>query len=122
MIFNTTNGISDNFLKNNHPEYYKTIFDFVKEENISISERIYLYQNSLEEKPKCKICNNKVRFIKFYKGYNKYCSKKCSSIDTHKNKEIKYKRTKHLIERNNDPICRKDMTDKANKTKKEFSK
>ena len=63
MVFTTTNGLSDGFLKKNHPEYYDDIFLFVKEENISLSERIYLYQNNLEEKPKCKLCDNKVKFI-----------------------------------------------------------
>jgi hypothetical protein len=122
MVFTTTNGLSDGFLKKNHPEYYDDIFLFVKEENISLSERIYLYQNNLEEKPKCKLCDNKVKFIKFYKGYNKYCSRRCSAIDTHRNDVVKNKRTNHLIEKNMDPNFREYITKKSNQTKSEFSK
>jgi hypothetical protein len=122
LFFKTTNGVSDKFLRENHKEYYDNLFVFVKEENISLSERIYLYQNNLSEKPKCQYCKeNKTNFIKFYKGYTKYCSRKCAATMTAQNPEVKSKRLSGLEKSNNDPELRKEMTEKANKTKSEFS-
>ena len=116
-FFKTTNFITEKYLKSNYLDYYKLILDYVKEDNISISERIYLYQNNLTEKPRCLNCSEKVKFIKFYKGYRKYCSRRCSAFDTNKNEDIKMSRIINLTECNSDPIKRKEMTDKANKTK-----
>jgi hypothetical protein len=122
LHFNTTNGISEKWLKNNHKEYYDNINDIVTEENISLSERIYLYQNGLTERPKCENCKiEKVNFTKFYKGYRKYCSRKCAALDTHKNVEIKAKRVEALTKSNNDVELRKEMTERANITKGQFS-
>ena len=77
LFFQTTNGLNENWLKLNHAEYYSELFKVVLETNISLSERIYLFQNNLVEKPKCLQCDNKVNFIKFYKGYRKFCSVLC---------------------------------------------
>ena len=121
IFFKTTNGITEKLLKNKYIEYYNILMETIKEKDISISERIYLYQNNMIEKPTCLNCSNKVKFIKFYKGYNKYCSRKCSAINTHKNLDTKLKRTKHLIELNSNKEKRKEMTNKANNTKLHFS-
>ena len=120
-FFKTSNGISDKFLKNNYPEYYDNIFILVNESEISLSERIYLYQNKLTERPKCANCTNKVKFIKFYKGYRRFCSSSCSATHTHKDPEVKKKRILSIIESNNDPSKRIVMTNKSCATKKGFS-
>ena len=121
--FKTSNGVTEKYLKSNYNDYYNLIFEYVIEKDISLSERIYLYQNKLLERPRCFYCNeNKVKFIKFYKGYYKYCSRKCSALGTNKDENIKRKRVDHLMNLNLDPIKRKEMTEKSNRTKSLFSK
>ncbi len=95
-FFETTNHITEKFLINNHKEYYDMLFEMIVENNISLSERIYLFQNNLIEKPYCANCTNKVKFRKFYLGYRKYCCKSCAATDTHKNPKIKENRIKNM--------------------------
>ena len=46
----------------------------------SISERIYLIYNDLNEIPICPTCNtNKLKFLTFKTGYQLYCSQKCQT-------------------------------------------
>lgn len=48
--------------------------------DVPFQERVYLYLNGIEERPKCKHCEqNEVEFTYFTKGYRDYCSVKCSS-------------------------------------------
>ena len=109
-FFKTTANITDKFLIKNYPDYYYILFNSIKEINIPISERIYLYQNNLTEKPCCLNCNNKVKFKKFYIGYAKYCSKKCAATHTHQNTDIKEKRIKALSDSNSNIDIRNEMT------------
>lgn len=121
MRFKTTKGISDNFLRTNHIDYYNDMNSFILEDGLSLSEKIWLYQNKLRERPKCLNCCNKVNFIKFYKGYRKFCCRRCSTISSHKNQEIKESRVKNMIDCNNDIETRLNMTIKSNETKRKFS-
>ncbi len=116
-----TKGLEERLI-NNYPDYYKEIFKYVEEDNITISERIWLFQHNLKETPKCQNCDKKVKFIKFYKGYRKYCSRKCAAEHTNKDEIIKNKRIKNMILCNYDDNKRKSMTLLANKTKSQFSK
>ena len=118
--FKTTVGLSDKVLKERFPEYYYKMIDFVKEDGISLSERMWLYQNNLSEAPKCGNCEEKVAFIKFYKGYRKYCSRKCAVTDTHKNEEVSKSRISKMRECNFDSEKRKEMTRKSSETKSAF--
>ncbi len=56
---------------------------------VSFKEKFYLYENNLNEAPKC-YCGNLVKFIDMTSGYREFCSKKCmyNSEDV-KNKKIK---------------------------------
>jgi len=121
LEFKTTTGITEKFLKNKYPEYLELIFEKVKESEISISERIWLYQNNMSEKPKCLNCDNKVKFIKFYKGYRKFCSKRCSTLYSNKDEDVKKSRTNKMLSMNYDAEARLKMTEKANLTKSKFS-
>jgi hypothetical protein len=122
LFFKTTNGLSEKWLINNHKDYYDIIFNYVLEEDISLSERIYLYQNKLTENPKCLNCKEKVKWIKFSQGYRKFCSKSCAASYTHKDENIKRNRIKNLLICNKDEEMRKEMTLKSINTKKSFSK
>jgi hypothetical protein len=119
--FETTSNLTENFLSKKYPEYYSEMIKFVKEENISLSEKIWLFQNNLQEKPLCGNCQNKTKFIKFSEGYYKFCSRKCSAIHSHKNKEVKDKRISKMLEYNLDKEKKLLMTEKANLTKSTFS-
>ena len=121
MYFKNFANITEDFIKNNYPEYYNELFSFVKENNIKISERVYLFQNNMINKPKCINCDNNVNFIKFSIGYRNFCSKKCAALYTHKNPEIKEKRIKSLFVSNNNPDIRKNMTNKLINTISEYS-
>ena len=57
--------------------------------DVLFQEKVYLYLNSLNERPKCKHCNeNEVEFTYFTKGYRDYCSVKCSSNSEDKKNAI----------------------------------
>jgi len=49
----------------------------LKKYNIT-SEELYLMYNNMD-KPKCLICNNDVKYMGFKRGYNNFCSIKCSN-------------------------------------------
>src|SRR6478735_8365923 len=100
-------------------EYLKNVYG-----DISIQEKIWLYQNNLSEYPKCLYndCNNPVKFIKFSRGYQKYCCKKCSALNTNQDILIKEKRLKGIEKCNLDKDIRKEMTFKMKETIKCFDK
>jgi len=50
--------------------------DFLSDD-VKISERVYCVLNKFTEKPKCKVCWWKVRFVKYSDWYNSFCSPKC---------------------------------------------
>ena len=112
IIFLDTKNLTWNVLKNKYLIFYEKMIEYIGSEKYKISEMIWLYQNRYNKPPTCgnNICNNGVKFIKFYKGYNKYCSKKCSAVDTHRNDEIKKKRLKGIEKSNKDIPTRKSMT------------
>ena len=61
-----------------YPEFYKFLMEKYPID-ISFSERIYWYYNNITEYPKCEYCGGRVKYIKYSKGYHKYCSSKCSN-------------------------------------------
>jgi hypothetical protein len=121
--FKTTRGLTYDSVKSKYPEYFDEIHRFISMDDISISERIWLFQNGLYKIPSCtnESCVNDVLFIKFSRGYRKYCSRKCAAIDTHKNEDIKTSRINKMLESNYDSDRRISMTEKANLTKSNFS-
>lgn len=113
-------GINEKYILNHYPEFYNEIFK-IKENNISLGERIWLYKNELQSIPTCPNCNKKLKFRNLTVGYRKFCSKKCSAEYTHKDSSIKHKRIENMLKCNYDIDIRKSMTNKANDTKKSFS-
>ena len=66
------------YLHNHYPEfeeYLSVHFNFVDK----WSEKLYCYYHNIHSHPTCSMCGGFLRFINFNKGYNKYCSIKCSS-------------------------------------------
>ena len=122
MVFNSSKNLTEKILKEKYPDYYKEMIDFIINDELPISEKIWLFQNNLNDVPECLNCSNKVKFIKFYKGYRKYCSKSCSAKHTHSDINIKKSRVDRMISCNYDTDLRKRMTEKANDTKSKFDK
>lgn len=57
--------------------------------DVLFQEKVYLYLNNLNDRPKCKHCDeNEVEFTYFTKGYRDYCSVKCSSNSEEKKQSI----------------------------------
>ncbi|MFW6233611.1 MAG: DUF7487 domain-containing protein, partial [Nanoarchaeota archaeon] len=56
----------------------------------SLIEKLYLFYNEVDKKPLCKECGKELKFISFNKGYNSYCSAKCSGKQSKKAIQEKY--------------------------------
>jgi hypothetical protein len=120
-IFKNTTNFTEKSVSEKYPDFYNKLNEFIENRDISIVEKIWLYQNGIKNPPKCKNCGDNVKFIKFSKGYNKFCSRKCSTIFSHKNVLVKNKRVYKLLEYNKDVNIKKSMVEKANDTKSKFT-
>ena len=71
------------YMQKNYPEIYDNIIDATSFVSTTVfSERIYCWVNSIKQLPKCKVCENTVRFIRTRPhGYFRYCSQRCSMLD-----------------------------------------
>ena len=61
---------------------------FLDEFNPDINERLYCFINSINKVKTCLICNKKLKFYGFSKGYRNYCSKKCAASDKNRLEKI----------------------------------
>lgn len=125
-IKKTTNisGLNENqrrrfYFEKNFPELLIEIDDFNKKHKINnFSELLYHYYNKLSNTPKCKICCKQTKFISFNKGYNKYCSRKCTMSD----KEVIDKRNEESRKTNlqkwgvDNPMKIEEIKNKVKKT------
>jgi len=82
------NSIKDTWVISNLPNLYNFILDKAGE---SMSEKIYLLNNTIGE---CLVCKNKTKFLSISRGYRQYCSKSCSNsdVDIIEKKLINYKK------------------------------
>lgn len=82
------NSIKDSWVISNLPNLYNFILN---KDGESISEKIYLLDNTSVE---CLVCKNKTKFLSMSRGYRKYCSKSCSNSDVNliEKKLINYKK------------------------------
>jgi hypothetical protein len=113
--FNTTKNLTIRMVEREWPELFVELNKYPID--YSLSEKIWLYQNKLNARPNCLGCDKEVGFTKFYKGYNKFCSKNCAAAYSHKNEGIKEKRLVGFINSNKNNEIRKEMTIRANITK-----
>ena len=102
LIFKTQNRINSQILKHKEKYFIKYNLEHVflqykeKFENLEILTS-FIYENYLQPIPKvktsnaCLECNNKTTFCSFSKGYNDFCSIKCSQQS--KLTQEKYKQT-----------------------------
>lgn len=86
------------YQKRNYIEQYNRIYELTSflPKDITLLERIYCIINDITERKKCLTCDNFTTFNKTIKrGYNNYCSSKCSQKDKNLQeiKKAKYKKT-----------------------------
>jgi hypothetical protein len=56
----------------------------------SFSEKLYQILNDIKERPICNVCQiKKLNFNSFTSGYNEYCSRRCSSVISNNNTQVK---------------------------------
>ena len=81
---------NEKWLCNNYNELYTAILLNSTNKTIPFKEKVWLYVNNLNDKPKCPNCGNLTKFKDTLKrGYSKYCSIKClNSSEEHKEKII----------------------------------
>jgi len=82
-------------LNNKHPEIYDKIISYIKKypelTDLQFKQQIYHFINDLQFKPSCNECgSDKIKFLDIKRGYQQFCSIKCSN----KNKD-KQEKTKH---------------------------
>lgn len=101
------------------PDLLSEIDHFNEKYNIkNFSILLYHYYHKLEQSKKCKICGKETKFISFNKGYNIYCSRKCTMLDEY----VINKRNKKSIETNlekygvDNPMKNNKVKEKVKKT------
>lgn len=111
-ILSSPNRLRESYIKNNYPEFYNKILEFISKYNLPINikfkEKLYYFINDIREKVCCKICKSDVNFNRNFKdGYKDFCSAKC----TQQNPETKKKRKSTTIEKYGvDNIAKLDET------------
>jgi hypothetical protein len=112
-----------NFRGKKHEETIKQIKESTSflPDNATMSERVYCISNSIYMVPKCKVCNNQVKYLNG--KYNKYCSAACSNKyhaeDSRKrmNNSTKHKIRKVMKEKyNGTPFNNECIRNKAKET------
>ena len=76
--------IKARYILKNFPEEYKKTIDYSivnSTEHLPFPQKLWIYFHQTDGIPKCKCCNNNVRFESYNYGYKKYCSVKCASND-----------------------------------------
>ena len=71
------------YIKKNYPEFYEYLINtYINTSTEKLAEKLYLYYNHLSEPPKCPVCGKNRPFLDFLsRGYQTYCSSKCSNSD-----------------------------------------
>lgn len=73
--------LTESYFKKHFNEYYDFIISLPPQK---FQEKLYWYINDIKEYPKCKCCDNLVKFRCFSQGYRTYCSSKCQNSDPDK--------------------------------------
>ena len=80
------NTIREISIKKHYPEFYEMLVN--KWTDLSHSERLYCFYNNIENKPVCKECGKPVKFLSIHRGYQQFCSNKCSNKNSEKIEKI----------------------------------
>ncbi len=76
----TKDNINKLYIKKNYNAFYNYLLTrYTDYKYIKFSELVYCYKNDIDVHPVCPICGNPTPFLDFNRGYQKYCSLKCSN-------------------------------------------
>ena len=90
------------YIKLNYSEFYEYLINNYPSD-ILFQEKLYWFYKGLKERPVCKKCGNKVKFINTTTGYSDYCSVKCSNSSEKKIEDTK--KTNNKRYGGNAPAC-----------------
>lgn len=80
-------------LNRNNPEIYNKIVEYIKSndslKDLLFVQQVYHFIYQLPEVPTCPECGNMTKFFDIKRGYQKFCSVKCSNKDENKIKTTK---------------------------------
>lgn len=80
--FNNSNQYGYLHIRKHFPEFYEWLLEKYKDSpQDKFPAYLYMYFNGLEQTPKCPVCGNPVPFLSYDRGFQKYCSLKCSNND-----------------------------------------
>lgn len=74
--------VVNSYVYNNHLKLHIKIIKFSNYFNIDVkpfSRLLYMYDNNIKSYTICKECNKLTKWLSFKKGFQTYCSNKCSS-------------------------------------------
>jgi len=94
---NKKNCLNATAVQHGYLNNIKNELDIRYADNISLQEKLYLFYYNLNEPPKC-ICGKTLTFIKFSKGYRRFC-RSCSQKQNHKKGDKCHFFAKKSIER-----------------------
>ena len=84
------------YIKKRFPEFYNYLIDRYKNyNNKKFSELLYCYYNNINIHPVCPMCGKEVPFLDKNRGYQTFCSLKCSNSS----QDVKSKKIKTNIEK-----------------------
>lgn len=64
-------------IKIHYPEFHDYLKEHYAGRQLTFAEMIYLFYHNLEDRPVCRICGGRTKFIGYNKGYREFCSYKC---------------------------------------------
>lgn len=67
-------------IKIHYPEFHDYLKEHYAGRQLTFAEMIYLFYHNLEDRPTCRICGGRTKFIGYNKGYREFCSYKCMNI------------------------------------------
>lgn len=80
-------------LKNKEPEVYNCVVDFItnypKLSVLPFKQQIWHFSNNSEDLIYCKECGNQSKYLDFNRGYQEFCSNKCSNKNKDKIQRVK---------------------------------
>ena len=125
VILDSRGNVNANYARKNvlakHPALQEYLFNRFPDSE-SISETVYRIQNKIEIRPVCQHCGGHVVFYKKSKGFQTYCSNKCSCPDNKRLEKCKItSNAKYGCDwpTQNKEICNKAVNTKIEKYGKE---
>ena len=101
----------DNWLQTHYPDF----LTWLKTQYFSAhstKEMIYMFFNGIDERPKCRLCGNDVKFHGHKKGFGLYCCPKCAQKDS----SVRVKHVNTMKQKYGDDYIKK-IIEKGNDTK-----